>query len=162
MWNYFNFDFKCYCLIMLIEHLKVMQLKIWITNCWVHLTNKCQIGIKVMQLHGIKEREHIRCKPTSPYKLWKLQSGSSDQHLRGRVQRGGRRDLQKCDCPIIQGRIQIVKLSNPSYPLDVDPMIQIDVSIVCTKILICTWYIHILFISYLVQLWRVPVITIHS
>ena len=41
-------------------------------------------------------------------------------------------DLQKCDYPI-QGRIQIVKLSHPPYPLDVDPMAQIGVSIVCIR-----------------------------
>ena len=108
---HFYFDFqKFYCLIMLIEHLKVMQLKIWITNCWVHLTNKCQIGIKVMQLHGIKEREHIRCKPTFPCKLWKLQSVPSDQHPRGGAQEGGRGDLQKCDYPI-QGRVVNCKIT---------------------------------------------------
>jgi len=33
-------------------------------------------------------------------------------------------DLQKCDYPI-QGRVQIVKLTNPPYLLDVDPMTQI-------------------------------------
>jgi len=39
------------------------------------------------------DREHIRCKPTSPCKLWKLQSGPSNQHPRGGAQRGGRGDL---------------------------------------------------------------------
>ena len=33
----------------------------------------------------------------------------------------------------IQGRIQIVKLLNPPCPLDVDLMIQIEASIVCTE-----------------------------
>ena len=46
-------------------------------------------------------------------------------------------DLQKCDYPI-QGRVQIVKLINPPYLLDVDPMTQIEVSIVCTERLVCT------------------------
>jgi len=32
----------------------------------------------------------------------------------------------------------IVKLPNPRMPLDVDPMVQIEVSIVCTKMLVCT------------------------
>jgi len=47
--------------------------------------------------------------------------------------------LQKCDYPI-QRRIQIVKLFNSSYSLDVDPMIQIEVSIVYTKKLIFALY----------------------
>ena len=72
------------------------------------------------------------CKPISPCKLWKLQSRPSDQHPREGPQRGGRGDLQKCDYPI-QERVQIVKLFNPLYLLDVDPMIQIEVSIVCTE-----------------------------
>ena len=55
---------------------------------------------------------------------------------KGRDAGGGRGDLQKCDYPI-QGRIQIVKLPNPPCPLDVDPMIQIEVSIVCTERLVC-------------------------
>ena len=46
-------------------------------------------------------------------------------------------DLQKYDYPI-QGRVQIVKLSNSSYPLDVDSMTQIEVSIVCMERLVCT------------------------
>ena len=85
----------------------------------------------------ILSREHIRNKPTSLCKLWKLQSGPSYQHPRGGAQRGGTGDLQKCDYPI-QGRVQIVKLPNPPYPLDVDPMAQIEVSIVCTERLVCT------------------------
>ena len=48
-------------------------------------------------------------------KLWKLQSGPSDQHPRGGAQGRGRGDLQKCDYPI-EGRIQIVKLSHPHAP----------------------------------------------
>jgi hypothetical protein len=84
--------------------------------------------------------EHIWCKPIFPYKLWKLQFGPSDQHPRGGAQRGGRGDLQKCDYPI-HGRVQIVKLIKPSYPLDVDPMTQIEFFIVCTKRLVCTWYV---------------------
>ena len=33
----------------------------------------------------ILERKHIRCKPTSPYKPYKLQSRLPDQHLKGMV-----------------------------------------------------------------------------
>jgi len=44
---------------------------------------------------------------------------------------------KKCDYPI-QERVQIRKLPNPPYPLDVDPMTQIEVSIVCTERLVCT------------------------
>ena len=45
--------------------------------------------------------------------------------------------MQKCDYPI-QEQVQIVKLLNPPYPLNVDLMVQIKVSIVYTKKLICT------------------------
>ena len=79
-------------------------------------------------------------KPIFPCKLWKFQFGPSDQHPKGGAQRGGRGDLQKCDYTI-QGRVQIVKLPNPPYPLDVDPITQIEVSIVCTERLVCTWYV---------------------
>ena len=34
-----------------------------------------------------------------------------------------------------------VWLPNPPYPLDIDPMTQIKVSIVCTERLVCTWYV---------------------
>jgi len=44
--------------------------------------------------------------------------------------------LQKYDYPI-KGWVQIVKLLNLPYPLDVDPMTQIEVSIVCTERLVC-------------------------
>ena len=83
-------------------------------------------------------REHIRCKPISLYKLWKLQFEPSDQHPRGGVQKGERRDLQKCDYPIQGWGVQIIKLPNPPYPLDVDPMTHIEVSIVFTDMLVCT------------------------
>ena len=84
------------------------------------------------------DREHIRCQPTSPCKLWKLQSGPSDQHPRGGGAERWEGDLQKCDYPI-QGRIQIVKLINPSYPLDVGPMTQIEVTLYnYTERLVCT------------------------
>ena len=43
----------------------------------------------------------------------------------------------------IQGRVQIVKLFNSPYPLDVDPMTQIEVSIVCMERLVCTWYVDL-------------------
>ena len=58
----------------------------------------------------------------------------------------GEGDLQKCDYSI-QGRVQIVKLPNPLYPLDDDPMTQIEVSIVCMKKLVCTSYIAIMVIE---------------
>ena len=64
--------------------------------------------------------------------IWAIRSTS-----RGEVQRGGRGDLQKCDYPI-QRRVQIMKLSNSPYPLDVDPITQIEVFIVCTERLVCT------------------------
>ena len=64
--------------------------------------------------------------------IWTIISTS-----KGRAQRGGKENLQKCDYTI-QGRVQIVKLPNPLYPLDVDPMTQIEVSIVCMKRLVCT------------------------
>ena len=56
---------------------------------------------------------------------------------KGRGAGGRRGDLQKCDYPI-QGRVQIVKLTNLPYLLDVDPMTQIEVFIVCTERLVCT------------------------
>ena len=65
--------------------------------------------------------EHIRCKSTSPCKLWKLQSETLDQYRRGGAQRSGTRNLQNCDYTI-QERVRIVKLPNPPYPLDVDLM----------------------------------------
>jgi hypothetical protein len=91
-------------------------------------------------------REYIRCKSISPCKLCKLQYGPSDQHPRGGVQRGGREDLQKCDYSI-QGRVQIVKLLNPLYPLDDDLIIQIEVFIVCMKRLVCIRYVAIMIIE---------------
>ena len=62
----------------------------------------------------------------------KLQFGPSDQHPRGGAQGRGRGDLYKCDYPI-QWRVQIVKLFHPPCPLDVDPMAQIRVSIICIR-----------------------------
>ena len=63
-----------------------------------------------VQSHALRnKKKHIRCKLTSPCKLWKFQFGSSDQHPRGGAQRVGRGDLQKCDYSI-QGQVQIVKL----------------------------------------------------
>jgi len=38
----------------------------------------------------------------------------------------------------IQEQVPIIKLPNPSYPLDVDPMIRIEISIVCTARLVYT------------------------
>ena len=81
--------------------------------------------------------EHIRCKPISPWKLWKLQSGSSDQHPRG-----------MWDWVILQSGpalgLDNHTFANPSshlpapLPLDVDLMAQIEVFIVCTERLVCT------------------------
>ena len=56
----------------------------------------------------------------------------SDQHPKRGAKRGERGNLQKCDYPI-QERVQIVKLLNLSCPLNMDPMIQIEIFIVCTK-----------------------------
>jgi len=64
--------------------------------------------------------------------IWAIGSTS-----KGRGAEGWEGDLQKCDYPI-QGRVQIVKLTNPPYLLDVDPMTQIEVFIFCTERLICT------------------------
>ena len=69
-------------------------------------------------------------------KLWKLQSGPSDQHPRGGAHGRGRENLQKCDFPI-QGWVQIVKLPNPPCLLDVYPMTQIEVFIVCIERFVC-------------------------
>ena len=68
----------------------------------------------------------MMCKPILLCKLCKLQSGPSDQHLRGGAQ-GGRREI--CKSVITQSKSWrlIVKLSNPSCSLDVDPVIQIEI-----------------------------------
>ena len=78
-------------------------------------------------------REHIRCKPTSPCELWK------------NVNLGHRINIQGEGCReyLIQERVQIVKLPNSSCLLDVDPIIQIEVFIVCTERLVCTQYVPI-------------------
>jgi len=68
--------------------------------------------------------------------IWAIRSTSK--------RRGAERwegDLQKCDCPI-QGQVQIVKLPNLTYPLDVDPMTQIEVFIVCTERLVTQYAEH--------------------
>ena len=64
--------------------------------------------------------------------IWVIRSTS-----KGRGVERWEGDLQKCDYPI-QWWVQIVKLPNLPYPLDVDPMTQIEVFIVCTKRLVCT------------------------
>ena len=83
------------------------------------------VHIKIISC-SIFPREHIRYKPTSPCKLCKLQSGPSDQHLRGGAQ-GGRRGI--CKSVITQSKSWrlIVKLSNPPCSLDVDPVTQIEI-----------------------------------
>ena len=75
-------------------------------------------------------RKCIRCKPISPYKPCKLQSGSPDQHPRGGRESG--RGICKNVITQFKGGRLIVKLTNFSYPFDVDPMIQIRVYMVCT------------------------------
>ena len=56
------------------------------------------------------------------------------------IQEEGHREVggEICESVITQGQVQIVKLPNLPYPLDVDPIIQIEVFIVCTKRLVCT------------------------
>jgi len=81
--------------------------------------------------------EHIRCKPTSPCKPCKLQSGPLDQYPRGEAQGVGAWTCKSVITPSKSGRL-IVKLPNLLCPLDADPMAQIQV---CTKRLVCTWYI---------------------
>ena len=65
-------------------------------------------------------------------KLWKLQSGLSDQDPR----RGARGvEVGICKSVITEsksGRL-IVKLPPSSCPLDLDPVVQIGVSIVCIR-----------------------------
>ena len=61
--------------------------------------------------------------------------------FKGRSTGGWEGDLQKCDCPI-QERVQIGKLRNLPCPLNVDPIVQIEVFIVCTKMLVCTENFH--------------------
>ena len=58
--------------------------------------------------------------------IWAIRSTS-----KGRDAERWKGDLQKCDYPI-QERVQIVKLPNPTYPLAVDLMAQIEISIVCS------------------------------
>ena len=77
------------------------------------------------------------CKPTSPCKLWKLQSESLDQHPRGME-----------DWIILRSGPALGlgnhTFANPPFhlsaplPLDVDMMTQIEVSIVCMERLVCT------------------------
>ena len=62
--------------------------------------------------------------------------------FKGRSTGGWEGDLQKCDCPI-QERVQIGKLRNLPCPLNVDPIVQIEVFIVCTKRLVCTENFHV-------------------
>jgi len=62
--------------------------------------------------------------------IWVIRSTS-----KGRDAERWEGGFAKCDYPI-QERVQIVKLSNSSYPLDVDPMTQIEVPIVYTERLV--------------------------
>jgi len=48
---------------------------------------------------------------------------------------------------VIRGGWLIVKLPNPPCPLDIDSMIQIKVCMVCTKRLVCTWYVPVMLCS---------------
>ena len=90
----------------------------------------------------VRSSQCIRCKPTSPCKLWKLQSESLDQHPRGIEDRIflqsrpafglGNHTFANPPC----------HLSAP-LPLDVDLMAQIEVFIVCTERLVCNWYVPV-------------------
>ena len=93
----------------------------------------------IWSCHDYKQR--IWCKP-SPCKLCKLQSESLDQHSKGMG-----------DWVILQAgpafRLSNHNFANPPshlsapLPLDVDMMVQIEVFIICTERLVCTWYIPI-------------------
>ena len=106
-----------------------------------------QVKSKFYQTHistTVKSRfRGIRCKPISSCKLSKLQSESLDQHPRGMG-----------DWVILQSGPALGLLGNhtfanpPSHlpaplPLDDDLMVHIEVFIVCTERLVCTWYVPI-------------------
>ena len=81
----------------------------------------------------ISNREHIRCKATSPCKL---QSGPPDQHSRGMEGLDNftiNRPLLDC----VTTLLQIPSHSLYTSPLDVDPVAQIRVCTVCTERLVC-------------------------
>ena len=64
-----------------------------------------------------------------------------DHRINIRGAQGSEREI--CKSMIIKsksGRL-IVKLPKPPCPLDVDPVAQIRVCTVCTKRLVCTWYV---------------------
>ena len=89
-------------------------------------------------LRSLTIGQRIRCKSTSPCKLWKLQSESLDQHLRGM----GNYIILQSGPAIGLGNHTFA--NSPSHlsaplPLDVDLMAQIEVSIVCTERLVCTY-----------------------
>ena len=81
-------------------------------------------------------REYITCKSTSSYKPYKLNLDYRI-NIQGSAQEEWERDLQKCDLRRPGGRL-IVKLLNPPYSLDVDPVVQIEVCTICMKMLVCT------------------------
>ena len=88
----------------------------------------------------------IRCKPISPCKLWKLQSGPSDQHPRGM------RDWVILQSEPALGLCNHTFANPPSHlsaplPLDVDLRVQIEVFKVRTERLVCTWYVPVLYIA---------------
>ena len=92
---------------------------------------------------GSLYQQHIRCKPISPCKLCKLQS----RH-RINIQGRGTGEVEGgiCKSPPALG-LGNHTFTNPPLPpplrppLDVDPVVQIEVYIVCTKRLVCTWYV---------------------
>ena len=95
----------------------------------------------------------IRCKPTFPCKIWKLQSESLDQHPRDMwdwiILRFG---------PALDWIITLLEIPLPApLPLDVDLMVQIEVCIVCIKRLVCTWYVLFLVGLNDFQIWGVEV-----
>jgi len=82
-------------------------------------------------------REYIRCKPTSPYKPCKLQSGPLDQHPKD--MRGlGNFTINHLPLDWVITVLQIPPPTSALLPLDVDLMTQIEVCMICTEKLICT------------------------
>ena len=104
------------------------------------ISNQCNLKNPFLKTWDKLRRERIRCKPTSPCKLWKLQSESLDQHSRGI---GDWVILQSGPALGLDNHIFANPPSHLSTPLslDVDLIVQIGVFIVCTKMLVCTWYV---------------------
>ena len=88
----------------------------------------------------VSKSRRTRCKPISLCKLWKLQSELLDQHSRGM------RDWIILQSGSALGLNNHIFANPPSHlsallSLDVDLMAQIEVFIVCTEMLVCTWYV---------------------